>query len=106
MENDIIIVYCTLPDMETAKKIASHLVENHLAACCNIIPGIQSIYRWQGEIQQDNELLMLIKTRQSLFDKLAQAIRELHPYEVPEIIASSLCLGNEEYLKWVMENVE
>ncbi|GAB4339757.1 MAG: divalent-cation tolerance protein CutA [Calditrichia bacterium] len=102
---ETIIVYCTVPDLETANSIANHLVQNRLAACCNIVPGITSVYRWQGKVETDSELLLLIKTRQDIFKDLEKAILELHPYEVPEIIAAPMADGHENYLKWVDENV-
>ncbi len=100
------LVLCTVPDRETGKKIALRLVEQKLAACCNIVPGIFSVYRWKGNIEQDDEELLLIKSSPSLFPQLKQAIFELHPYDVPEIIALPITDGAQEYLEWMDQNLE
>jgi periplasmic divalent cation tolerance protein len=80
-------------------------VESHLAACCNIIPSLRSIYFWQGKLCDDSELLLVIKTKADRYELLKQKIRELHPYDVPEVIALPVLKGNKDYLKWVDENV-
>jgi len=98
------IVICTCPDQEIAQTIANTLVKQSLAACVNIIDKVHSIYLWQGEIQRDNEILLLIKSRYELFTKLEQLILELHPYELPEIIAVSVETGNKNYLHWIDQN--
>jgi periplasmic divalent cation tolerance protein len=99
-----IIVYCTVPSLEIGTKIADDLVMGKCAACVNIIPGITSIYRWKGDICRDNELLLIIKSRNTLFGKIHDRIRALHPYEVPEIISCEISSGSEPYLKWITEN--
>ncbi len=106
METKFIVVLCTVPDQSTAENIARKLVNEKLAACCNIVPGLQSFYFWKGEAQSDKELLLLIKTSSHIFKKLQNRITELHPYEVPEIIALPILIGNNAYLNWVEENVE
>lgn len=98
---DVIIVYCTVPDSDTGQRIASHLVEYHLAACVTLIPGVTSVYRWKGRVETDSEALMMIKARASDYARLESAIRSQHPYELPEIIAVSLTAGLAEYLDWV-----
>ena len=98
-----IIVFITAPTEEEAAKIAKALVEEKLAACVNIIKGIRSIYRWQGKIEDDPEVLMVVKTREDLFEKLADRVKELHSYEVPEVIAMPITKGSEAYLKWIGE---
>ena len=105
MENKPIIVLCTTPDMEYASKIAQSLVEKKLAACCNILPGITSVYTWKGNTEQDNEHLLIIKTKSEKFKTIEDVIKKLHPYEVPEIIALDITAGSENYLKWISENV-
>ena len=100
---DFIVVFVTVGNEEEALKIARHVVKNRLAACTNIVPGIRSIYRWKGEICDDKELLCIMKTKKSLFPKLKDAIKQLHSYEVAEIIAVSLADGVEDYLKWLQE---
>ncbi len=99
-------VLCTVPNRELAEKIARSLVAEKLAACCNIVPGLTSIYRWQGEIQQDAELLLIIKTAARAMKALEKQIKELHSYEVPEIIALPILTGNSDYLNWIEENVQ
>ena len=91
----------TIDDPAKAARIARALVERKLAACANIMPEIRSIYQWKGEIQDESELLMLIKTTRELFPRLQTAVRELHPYEVPEIIALEIDRGLPEYLQWI-----
>ncbi len=99
------IVMTNCPNAETAKHIAQQLVINHLAACVNIVPNILSIYEWQGELQQDNEVMLIIKTKQSSFQQLEQTITKLHPYDVVEIIALDIQQGNELYLNWINQMV-
>jgi periplasmic divalent cation tolerance protein len=81
--------------------IGRTLVEERLAACANVLPGLTSIYRWQEKICRDPEVLVLLKTRRSCFPKLARRVRELHPYSVPEIVALPVALGSPAYLAWV-----
>ncbi|EHO42669.1 CutA1 divalent ion tolerance protein [Caldithrix abyssi DSM 13497] len=100
-----IVVFCTTPDTKTAEAIAQKLVENGLAACCNLIPGLTSIYTWKGKVQKDAEVLMMIKTDDRQYQKLEQTIKELHPYEVPEVIALDIKRGSKDYLKWIQEVV-
>ena len=105
MENKPIIVLCTTPDMECASKIAQSLVEKKLAACCNIVPGLTSVYTWKGKTEQADEHLLVIKTKSDKFKTVEDVIYKLHPYEVPEIIALDITAGSENYLKWISENV-
>src|SRR5512139_174080 len=84
MDDPFIVVLITAPDHEVAEKIAQELLGKHLAACVNILPSVQSIYFWKGEVQNDQEVLLLVKTRLSLFqEQLVPAVRAVHPYEVP-----------------------
>ena len=100
------IVLCNCPNDEVANNIATRLVSDKLAACVNIMPKIKSVYRWQDEVHQDVEIMMLIKTKQALFSQLEKTIEELHPYDVVEVIALSIQQGNELYLNWINENCE
>lgn len=102
---ELILVLCTCPDNIVAKNLAQALVERKLAACVNIISAIQSIYRWEEEIHMDNEVLLLIKTTKEAWESLEQTLLELHPYDVPEIIAMPITAGTKDYLSWVGENV-
>ena len=95
-----------MPDRESGERISRVLVEEHLAACVNLVPGLSSIYRWQGEIQQDQECLLLIKTTAERFEVLADRLRGLHPYDVPEIIALPIGAGDPAYLNWITENTK
>ena len=105
MNTKFIILYCTVPDQHTAETIAKSLVKEKLAACCNIVPGLKSIYRWEKRVQSDDELLLIIKTRFTLYSEIEKKIKDLHPYTVPEIIALPLINGSLEYLNWMDENV-
>ncbi len=96
-----IVCLVTIDDPSKAINIARTLVEKKLAACVNIIPEIQSIYSWKGKVCDEKERLLIIKTRLNMFDKLQTTIKELHPYEVPEIIAMNIEHGLPEYLQWI-----
>jgi periplasmic divalent cation tolerance protein len=100
------IVFNTCPDMEAARDIAEELVMRQLAACVNIIPGVESVYRWQGEIESGNECLLVIKTRATCYSELEQAIKALHPYELPEIVAVPIETALPAYLDWINENTK
>ena len=101
---DALEVHVTAPDADVAARLGRTLVEEGLAACVNIVPGVRSIYKWQGEIADDGEVLCLLKTRPALFERLRQRIQELHPYEVPEILAFAVVDGSERYLAWLRES--
>lgn len=103
---DIRVVLCTVPDSDVGQRIAAHLVEYRLAACVNLLPGVQSVYRWQGEVHSDAEALLMIKCRAADYPQLQAAILELHPYELPEIIAVPLVDGLPQYLDWVRNHNE
>lgn len=101
-----IVVLITAPSEEEAVKIATALVDEKLAACVNIVPGVRSIYRWEGTVCDEREVLLMVKTKSSIFEKLKDRVRNLHPYTTPEIIATPVTAGLEGYLKWVDEVVE
>jgi periplasmic divalent cation tolerance protein len=105
MENDVVLAFSTFPDEETARKISRELVTENVAACANIIPQIESIYRWQGQIEQGNETLVLFKTTAAGFAAFEEKLKALHPYEVPEIICTPIDRGSAAYLEWVRQNV-
>jgi periplasmic divalent cation tolerance protein len=96
----------TTETKEEAQKIAQYLVKQKLAACMQIIGPIESTYRWRGNVEIANEWLCLIKTREALFNKVQAAIKQLHSYETPEIIAISIVKGSKEYLNWLYEETE
>ncbi len=95
------LVYCTCPDRTCAEKIAHQLVEARLAACVNIVPGVTSVYRWQGATESADEHLLLIKSRDDLYPRLEQAIVKLHPYELPEVVAVTMDHALPAYLTWM-----
>jgi len=100
------VVLVTAPDSKVAAELARRLVEEGLAACVNLVPGVRSIYRWQGALQEDAEILLIAKTRAALVDALAARVRALHPYELPEVIALAVAAGSEPYLDWVRSAAE
>ena len=102
--NKFIVILCTISSQDEAKRIAKEIVKKRLAACVNIFEGITSIYEWKGEICTDNECLMIIKTKEELFDEIKREIVALHPYEIPEIISLAVKDGLESYLNWIKEN--
>jgi periplasmic divalent cation tolerance protein len=99
-----ILILSTVPDRETGINIGNVLVRGRSAACVNIIPEVTSIYEWENEVYTEGELVLLIKTRESFFEKVKDKILEIHPYEVPEIISVDIEAGHPPYLKWISEN--
>ena len=95
------LIFCTCPDQSTAENLAHHLIDESLAACVNIIPGIRSIYRWEGKRTSGEEHLLLIKTAADNYAELESAIESVHPYELAEIIAVSIDQGLPAYLNWI-----
>jgi periplasmic divalent cation tolerance protein len=102
---DLIVVLCTFPDVEVARSIAAKLVEEEMAACVNLSSGTESIYRWQGKVESAHEVLGLIKTTRPVYEALESRLKELHPYEVPEIVALATEQALAAYAKWVSESV-
>lgn len=97
----VLLAYSACPDAATAERIARALVEERLAACVNRLPGVQSIYRWQGEVEQADEVLLLIKTTADRLPALTARLHALHPYELPELVAVEVRAGLPAYLDWV-----
>ena len=102
-EDRLIVILCTVPDEATAERIGKALVEERLAACVNAIPGVKSFYRWQGKIETDTEIQLVIKTPSDRFDALAAWISENHPYEVPEIVAIPAEHVSEACFAWAVK---
>lgn len=102
-EGDTLLVYTNLPDREAALRLARGLVERRLAACVNVLSGCTSVYRWQGAVEEAAEVPVMLKTRAARYGEVESAIRELHPYELPEIVAVPVVRGLPEYLEWVAE---
>lgn len=99
------VAFVTTPDSKTARKLAEGIIEHKLAACVNIIPQIQSIYMWEGKINEDNEYLMMIKTKTSRLEELTKWVRDNHPYSVAEVITLPIQQGNALYMKWLADTV-
>ena len=104
MAEKVLLALSTFPDQETAREISNELVTKKLAACANILPGVESIYRWKEEIESGNETLVLFKLSEDRQSAFQEKLRSLHPYEVPEIIFVPVSTGLPEYLRWVTEN--
>jgi len=102
--SDICVVLMTAPSADVAASIGRTVVEERLAACANIVPGLRSIYAWQGKICDESEVLCIIKTRRALFDRLRDRIAGLHPYDVPEIVAIDPSAVSAAYAKWLVES--
>jgi periplasmic divalent cation tolerance protein len=103
--SDAIVVFMTAPNADEARGIAKELVERKLAACVQILPEIESVYRWNGELQRDKEILILAKTTATQFDDLEKAVREMHSYDTPEIVAVAMAHVSEPYRAWLVDNV-
>lgn len=101
-----VLVYVTVPDSDCGSKIGRQMVMQRLAACANLIPAIQSFYWWDGQVQEDNEALLLLKTRETLVPQLMDAIAKEHPYDVPAISVISLSKVHGPYLKWLCDETD
>ena len=102
-EGDTLMVLTNMPDRDAAMKLAQRLVESRLAACVNVLGGCASVYRWKGAVEHAEEVPVLIKTRAARYEELEAAIRDCHPYDVPEVIAVPVVRGFGDYLEWVAE---
>ena len=100
-----IVVLITAKDTVEAKKISDQLLQDKLIACANIIEGVNSVFWWQGKIDEAKEVLLVLKSRRDLFEKIIKTVKSLHSYETPEIIALPIVEGNPDYLKWIDESV-
>ena len=103
--SDGIVVFMTAGNADEARRIASHLVEARLAACVQILPENESVYRWNGEVQREKEVLILVKTTAEKFAELEKSVRAIHSYETPEIVAVPASQISEPYRRWLIENV-
>lgn len=103
MASDPLLVLCTCPGNTVAAEISTALIEQNLAACVNRVPGVKSWFRWQGHLEQEEEVLLLIKTTTARFAELEAMVRRLHPYDVPEVIGIPIAAGSEAYLEWIRE---
>jgi len=103
MSTGCLVVLITVCDQEEGRKIADALVGRRKAACVNMVPQVRSLFRWEGKTEDEEESLLIVKTRAELFPELEALVKEIHSYEVPEIIALPIVQGNEAYLKWIGE---
>ena len=103
---EFIIIYCTTPNRKEGVEIAKALIENNLAACVNILDKVESIFSWDGELTEEKESMLVIKTRKELFLKVNIMIQKLHSYNVPEVIAIPIIDADETYLKWIAHETE
>ncbi|WP_447729583.1 divalent-cation tolerance protein CutA [Pseudoxanthomonas suwonensis] len=100
---DVHMVFCSCPDPETAARLATAVVEERLAACASVLPGMHSVYRWQGAVERADEVLLLAKAPADRLPLLVERLQALHPYELPEVIAVQAAAGLPGYLGWVVE---
>lgn len=105
MSEQYLLILNTCPDKETAIKVANTLVRKRQAACVNVVPGLTSVYHWQGQIETSEEHLLIIKSTQAAYAEVESTLREIHPYELPEVIAVPIEAGLESYLAWIGHNV-
>lgn len=103
--SDAIVVFMTSGNADEARRIANELVERRLAACVQILPEIESVYRWNGEVQRETEILLLAKTTAAQFDDLEKAVREIHSYDTPEIVAIPMAHISEPYRSWLVDSI-
>lgn len=103
--NDTLVCLCACPDPATAERIARALVDERLAACVNLLPGVRSVYRWRGAVEEANEVLLLAKTMRDALPALQARLVALHPYELPELLAVEAAGGLPAYLGWIADNV-
>ena len=104
--DEYIVIFCTVPSKDVGSRIGGALVDKKVAACVNIVPGLTSIYEWKGKVCNDEECLLVIKSRKALFERIKKEILQLHPYELPEIISLQITDGLEQYLSWIAENTK
>lgn len=105
MTDEVHVVLMTAPDLDVARELGHRLVEERLAACVNIVPGLRSIFRWQGEVKDESEVLLVLKTTRSVVGALVKRAASLHPYDVPEVLALPVVEGYAPYLDWVLSAV-
>ena len=105
--DDLRVGLCTVPDTESALKLARTLVEERLAACVNVIPRVTSVYRWQGAVEQNDEVLLVIKTAATVdLDKMKDRLLTVHPYDVPELLLLPVSYGLDKYVAWIAQSVQ
>lgn len=105
MSTDVRTILLTAPDADTAERLGRTLVEERLAACANVVPGLISVFRWEGEVQREAEVLVIVKTVDARVEEVRARVVDLHPYDVPEVLVLPVLDGHEPYLAWVREEV-
>ena len=100
---EIAVVLASVPDLEAGRRLARTLLQERLIACANLVPGVTSLYRWEGAVQEEDESLVVMKTRSELLPRLIARIPELHPYELPEVLALRVADGLPAYCRWVLD---
>ncbi|NBS15696.1 MAG: divalent-cation tolerance protein CutA [Gammaproteobacteria bacterium] len=106
MSSSAVVVLSSCPDVDTARRLARGVIESGMAACVSIVPGVESIYRWKGQLESQEEHLLLIKTVLASLESLTAWLEEHHPYELPEIIALPMTGGSERYLQWLRSDLD
>ena len=104
MNEQFVIAFSTFPDRETAQRIARELLENAIVACANIVPSVESIYFWKEKVETSAEVLTIFKMTAARYSEFESRLREMHPYDVPEILGLNVAEGNPDYLRWVSES--
>ncbi|MCS6999124.1 MAG: divalent-cation tolerance protein CutA [Aquificaceae bacterium] len=102
--NGYYVVFITVP-VEKSKELAEYIIQKRLGACVNVVPEVNSIYWWKGNIERDRESLLVVKTSAKKFEELLRGVKSIHPYTVPEIIALPIVAGNEDYLRWIDDSL-
>ena len=102
-DTGISVVLVSVPDLEVGRRLARALLDERLVACANLVPGVTSLYHWECEVQEDDEVLLVMKTRSGLVPRLSERIPELHPYELPEVLALRVTDGLPAYCRWVLD---
>lgn len=105
-EREVMVAFCTAPDEHEGARLARLLVEGRAAACVNVLPGLRSVYRWEGEIREDGEALMVAKTDRRRLPLLIDLVNSHHPYDCPEVVALPVTGGLPAYLKWVVDSLD
>lgn len=103
---DVVVIYCTVPNKKIAKDITKILMKHKLAACVSMIENVKSVFSWDGEICEEKEILLMIKTRRANYGKVKLVIEDIHSYSIPEIIALPIVDCSEDYLKWLVKETE
>ncbi len=103
---DVLVVLITVASREEAERIARRLIDDRLAACVNIVPQVRSLFVWEQKLSQEDEVLLVVKSRRACFQQLADTVKQLHSYSVPEIIALPVVMGSSDYLRWVSDSTK